>query len=232
MENARRNAYDAAFKLKAIKLADKEGNRAAARKLNVNESMVRRWKRQREEPEQCKKMKKAFRGNKSRWPELENIPEDWVSTQRADGRGVSTVQIRLKAKTIATEKKIQDFKGGPSWCLRFMKRKGLSIRTRTTLCQQLHPEYKEQVWILTAWSGVKKSTITNGFRKAVLLRDGEDSTSSGVNLPQDESDTDSDNERETERVCGEECLTLFQTDTEEEDFHGFSTQEEDEDSSW
>uniref|UniRef100_A0A674N516 HTH CENPB-type domain-containing protein n=1 Tax=Takifugu rubripes TaxID=31033 RepID=A0A674N516_TAKRU len=145
MENTRRNAYDAAFKLKAIELDDKEGNRAAARKLNINESMVRRWKRQREELEQCKKTKKAFRGNKSRWPELENILEDWVSTQRADGRGVSTVQIRLKAKTIATEKKIQDFKGGPSWCLRFMKRKGLSIRTRTTLCQQLHPEYEEQV---------------------------------------------------------------------------------------
>ena len=32
MENARRNAYDTAFKLKAIELADKEGNRAAARK--------------------------------------------------------------------------------------------------------------------------------------------------------------------------------------------------------
>ena len=65
MENARRNAYDAAFKLKAIELADKEGNRAAARKIGINESMVRRWKRQREELEQCKKSKKAFRGNKS-----------------------------------------------------------------------------------------------------------------------------------------------------------------------
>ena len=79
-------------------------------------------------------------------------------------------------------------------------------------------------WILTAWSGVKKSTITNGFRKAGLLRDEEDSTSSGVNLPQDESETDSDNERETERACGEVFLRLFQSETEEEDFHGFSAQ--------
>ena len=86
-------------------------------------------------------------------------------------------------------------------------------------------------WILTAWGRVKKSTITNGFRKAGLLRDGEDSTSSGVNLPQDKSDTDRNNERETERVCGEEYLSLFQSDTEEEDFHGFSAQEEDEDGS-
>ena len=145
MVNTGRNAYDAAFKLKAMDLAVEEGNRAAARKLGINESMVRRWRRQREELTQCKKTTKAFRGNKSRWPEVENILEDWVNTQRADGRGVSTVQIRLKAKTIATEKKIEDFTGGPSWCLRFMRRKGLSIRARTTVCQQLPPDYEEKV---------------------------------------------------------------------------------------
>ena len=132
-ENKRRNAYDAAFKLKAVNLAVKEGNRAAARGLGINESMVRRWKRQREELSQCKKSKKAFRGNKSRWPELEDFLEDWVNTQRADGRGVSTVQIRLKAKTVATEMKIENFSGAPSWCFRFMRRKGLSIRARTTV---------------------------------------------------------------------------------------------------
>ncbi|KAI4824306.1 hypothetical protein KUCAC02_012829 [Chaenocephalus aceratus] len=144
MENKRRNAYDAAFKLKAVNLAVKEGHRAAARTLGINESMVRRWRRQREELSQCKKSKKAFRGNKSRWPELEDFLEDWVNTQRADGRGVSTVQIRLKAKTVATEMKIENVRGGPSWCFRFMRQKGLSIRARTTVCQQL-PPYQEKI---------------------------------------------------------------------------------------
>ena len=145
METTRRSSYDASFKLKAIELAIQEGNRAAARKLSVNESMVRRWRRQREELMQCQKSRKAFRGHKSRWPELENVLEDWVSTQRAGGRGVSTVQIRLKAKTIAREMNIEDFKAGPSWCFRFMRRKNLSIRARTTLCQQLPPDYQEKV---------------------------------------------------------------------------------------
>ncbi|GAA6227792.1 uncharacterized protein LOC120489360 isoform X3, partial [Lates japonicus] len=145
MAKTRRNAYDAAFKLKAIDLAVGKGNRAAAQELGLNESMVRRWKQQREELTQCKKTTKAFRGKKSRWPELENELEDWVNTQRADGRGVSTVQIRLKAKTIATAMKFDDFRGGPSWCLRFMRHKGLSIRAQTTLCQQLPPNYKEKV---------------------------------------------------------------------------------------
>lgn len=83
-------------------------------------------------------------------------------------------------------------------------------------------------WILTAWSSVKKSTITNGFRKAGLLLDEEDSTS--TNSPRDENDIESDNERETEKVCDEVILRLFNSDTEEDDFSGFSAQEEDEDS--
>ena len=41
MKNTRRNAYDAAFRLKAIDLAVGEGNRAAAGKLGINESMGR-----------------------------------------------------------------------------------------------------------------------------------------------------------------------------------------------
>ncbi|KAM8845037.1 uncharacterized protein AB9W97_000363 isoform 1-T1 [Spinachia spinachia] len=133
MEKKRRNAYDAAFKLNAIRLSVKEGNRVAANMLGISESMVRRWRGQQEELTRCKKTTKAFRGNKSRWPELENVLEDWVNTQRADGRSVSSVQIRLKAKTMAAEKKIDDFRGGPSWCFRFMQRKGLSVRPRTTV---------------------------------------------------------------------------------------------------
>lgn len=107
--------------------------------------MVRRWRRQREELIQCHKTRKAFRGHKSSWPDLEDVLEDWVNTQRAGGRGVSTVQIRLKAKTIAREMNIENFEGGPSWCFRFMRRKSLSIRMRTTLCQQLPPDYQEKV---------------------------------------------------------------------------------------
>ena len=39
---------------------------------------------------------------------------------------------------------IQDFKAGPSWCFRFMRRKNLFIRARTTLCQ-LPADYQEKV---------------------------------------------------------------------------------------
>ena len=62
MENTWRNAYDAAFKLKVIDRAVEEGNRAAARKLGINESMVRCWRWQREELTQCDTEEDDFSG--------------------------------------------------------------------------------------------------------------------------------------------------------------------------
>ncbi|KAL2098317.1 hypothetical protein ACEWY4_007524 [Coilia grayii] len=79
---------------------------------------------------------------------------------------------------------------------------------RATYAQVCH-------WILTAWSKVKASTVNNGFRKAGLLRNEDDNTT----LSQDESDTD----RETAR---EEILRLFNSDTKDEEFNGFSASED------
>ena len=114
METTRRSSYDSSFKLKAIKLTIQDGNRAAGRKLKVNESIVRRWRRQREVLMQCQMLRKAFIGHKSRWPELENALEDWVNTQ--------------KAKTVVCKMNVEDFKAGPSWCFRFLRQINLSIR--------------------------------------------------------------------------------------------------------
>ncbi|KAM9364747.1 uncharacterized protein KZ484_010916 [Pholidichthys leucotaenia] len=61
---------------------------------------------------------------------------------------------------------------------------------------------------------------------ARLLRE-ESSTASEATLPRDESDW-SNTKTETEKVCDEDYLRLFNSDTEENDFSGFSAQEEDE----
>ena len=90
-------------------------------------------------------------------------------------------------------------------------------------------------WILTAWRSVKTSTITNGFRKAGLLRDEEEDAATAEAL-QRLFDSDSDEEEfvgfdgdnEGESAAREATLSLFVSDTEDEDFGGFSTQEEDE----
>uniref|UniRef100_A0A8C3UMK4 HTH CENPB-type domain-containing protein n=1 Tax=Catharus ustulatus TaxID=91951 RepID=A0A8C3UMK4_CATUS len=132
MAPQRRLAYNADFKLKAINHAKQHGNRDAAREFNINESMVRKWRH--------------FRGHKR-----------WISEQRAAGRSFSTVAVQIQAKAIANEMGIEDFKAGPSWCFRFMKRRQLSIRTRTTVCQRLPVDYEEKV---VSFRSYCKSKIT------------------------------------------------------------------------
>jgi transposase-like protein len=75
-----RALYDAAFKLMAIEKAIKNGNRKTAPELSMNESMVRRWRKQRGDLERRKKSSKAVSGGlkNSRWPALEDKIKHWV----------------------------------------------------------------------------------------------------------------------------------------------------------
>ena len=61
----KRRAHEAAFKLRAIKHAAEHGNRATARKFNVNESMIRNWKKQESVLCQIPKTKLRFRERKA-----------------------------------------------------------------------------------------------------------------------------------------------------------------------
>ena len=56
----RHRNYDAAYKLKAIHLAMVRGNRAAAVDLDINESMIRRWRKQEDLLAVCKNTRKKF----------------------------------------------------------------------------------------------------------------------------------------------------------------------------
>ena len=114
MAPVKKHAYEADFKLKAISYPVKHGNRAPARQFNINESMVRKWKNQEDDLHQVKKTKKSFRGNKARWPQLEDKIKQWIIEQRSAGRSVSKISIRLKATAMARDMKINKFQGGPS----------------------------------------------------------------------------------------------------------------------
>ena len=63
------------------------------------------------------------------------------------------MQIRLKARTTAAEKGIEDFKGGPSWCFRFLGRRGLSINNSP-------PDFEE---ILTNFCNFTQENIAENF---------------------------------------------------------------------
>lgn len=155
-----RKSYTAAFKLEAVNYAKENGNRATARHFGIDEKMVRNWRKSEDQLRLTKKTKRANRGQKARWPALEETVESWVLEQRAANRGVSTIQIRLKAIAVAKELDIVDFNGGPSWCLRFMRRKALSIRARTTLCQSLPEDFKEKLATFRQYCSEKVTTYT------------------------------------------------------------------------
>lgn len=85
----KRKSYSADDKLKVVKYAAENGNRAAERKFGVNEKLVRDWQKAEDTLTAMKKTKKANRGLKARWPQLEEQVHKWVLEQRAAGRGLS-----------------------------------------------------------------------------------------------------------------------------------------------
>lgn len=141
---ATRRSYTAGFKVEVLEFAEENGNMAAQRKFGVNEKLVRDWRKQKDALKKTKKSQKAFRTHAPRWPELEDRMEAFVLEQRSACRALNTVQLRLKAKAMAEEMKI-DFQGTVSWCFRFMKRKNLAIRQRTTLSQTLPDDHREKM---------------------------------------------------------------------------------------
>ena len=70
-------------------------------------------------------------------------------------------------------------------------------------------------WIVDAWKAVPQSCILSGFSKADVLPES-------FELLHDESSVSSDDEDEnTHTHINDEVTSLFHSDTEDEDFHGF-----------
>ncbi|GFV35830.1 pogo transposable element with KRAB domain [Trichonephila clavipes] len=116
------------FKLNAVEKANEVRNREAARFFNVDESNIRLWRRNKTNFENCDIRKRADRRGKPHWPELEPEINKWILKERDDGKAVSTVSIRMKARVIAREMNIVNFSGGTTWCYRFMKRNNLVVQ--------------------------------------------------------------------------------------------------------
>ena len=144
MPSQKRKSYSFELKLRAIARAEEKGNRAAAREFEVDESMIRDWRKKKPQIIKFSRRQRTCRGGKTKFPHLERTLKEWVISQRESSRAVTTVMIRLKAKELATQMNLADFIGGPSWCHRFMRRNRLSVRTRTTVGQKLPDDWEEK----------------------------------------------------------------------------------------
>lgn len=77
---------------------------------------------------------------------MEENLASWVRSQRENNRAVSTVAIKLKARLLATEMKLEDFRGGSAnWIYKFMKCNNLAVRIRTTVGQKLPQDWEQKM---------------------------------------------------------------------------------------
>lgn len=144
----KRSAYTAGFKLKVISYAQQFGNRAAGLEYDVNEKLVRGWRKQQEQLRNTSANRKAFRGAKhGKFPEIDAGVLGYVREMRNNGCAISYDMVQAKARQIAREMKIDNkqFKASIGWVVRFMRRHNLSMRRRTSVCQKLPADYTDKV---------------------------------------------------------------------------------------
>ena len=64
--------------------------------------------------------KKSLWGKSVKWPQLLEHLVAWVWEKRVESSAISTLALRLKARSLAKEVDIGDFTASPSWTYRFM----------------------------------------------------------------------------------------------------------------
>lgn len=145
---ARRFSYTAKFKRNVIIFAEKNGNRSAGRNFSVSETNVRHWRRDRISIFDCKATRKSFAGPKAgKFPLVDREVLEFVRDTRKKSMPVTCKAMQIKARLVAKLCGISEsqFKASRGWCDRFMRRFGLSLRRRTSICQKLPADFQEQL---------------------------------------------------------------------------------------
>jgi hypothetical protein len=116
-------SYDFVFKLKAIDLARKSGNRGAAEELRIDKKRIRDWRKQedslRKEESPEKRRRLSGGGRKAAYPQMEEELAHWIENQRQSCMRVTRKAIARKAIALGDD---PYFKAGRGWIQNFLKR--------------------------------------------------------------------------------------------------------------
>lgn len=156
MSPKRLKSNTTAFKLAVVEKVEIMKNRAAGREFGHDKRCVRRWRSEKADLQKMPKLRKARKGIVVHWSILEPNLTDWVRGQRKSGFAVSTVQIRLQARVMASKMQLVNFKGGSNRCFQFIAWNKLSLRARTIVAQKLPDDWED-----------KKSSLLN-FVKSLI----------------------------------------------------------------
>ena len=133
-----KRSYDVSFKLRAVESAEKSTKEAAARHFGVDARRIREWCAQKEKLISLKECGKSKRrrldggGRKAMDEDMEDALFSWVQDMRSRNLRVSRKMLRLRARDLSTS---ADFQASRGWLQRFMQRRKLSLRRKTTVCQ-------------------------------------------------------------------------------------------------
>ena len=135
----RRN-FKLSLKAKIVKEAEDSGNlRQTARRYKIQPVQIRIWRKNIEEitllSEKSPKKLTLNKGKKSNNQELENEVYSWILSQREEELAVSAHGITDKALSIESQFHEGNRKKLTYWVYEYMKRRNLSIRTRTRKSQ-------------------------------------------------------------------------------------------------
>ena len=130
----------------------------AARQYQVDEKNVRRWRQNQAVLKEQRRDQRAARLCSPKFPELEKEFTQWIEEKHKGGITVLTTLIRLKARSLAKEKKINesDFKASVHWCHHFMNRNNRSIRLRMSIVQKLPENLEHELQKFQSYSTAQK----------------------------------------------------------------------------
>lgn len=208
-----RKSYDVAFKLRAVTCAESNSKEKAAREFKVDPKRIREWCSNKEQlmvmelKKQGKTRSKRLRGagRKVFFESMEEELFDWVIDLRGRNVRVSRRMIIEKAKDlIAATDPLADFKASKGWLQLFMRRKNLSLRKKTTVCQKTPEDLIPK--LISYITHLKRLRLAHKFTPANIF--AMDETACWMDMP---SNTTID-------VCGAKCVPLKTTGHEKDHF--------------
>ena len=153
--SGKKRSYEIAFKLKVVEFAEKESNRSAGRKFQVDERRVREWRSKKAELDEHSSKKKRLPGAGRKAVFSIAMEEDlveWMETSRRQHLRVTCNAIQRNAAAIYDNHSLGDgepagpaFAASRGWLEKFLKRQEFTIRRRTTVSQRLPRELVPKV---------------------------------------------------------------------------------------
>ena len=133
-------SYSIDFKRRAVEMAKSSAISETGRKLGVDRERVSQWSKQQRELQiqDHSTMRKRLDGGgrKPLSEELEHDLFEWIKECRAQKWVVTRKRIQLKAREMSEARGDLELVASNGWLMRFMARKGLSLRRVTTSCQK------------------------------------------------------------------------------------------------